>query len=178
MPARTYSFIEPALGIIVASSEKLSACMYIASRPIANATRKIQLAAIPCPTETRTVVATMRPNTVLIAVGSPTARRSSRCGCACASKESPLSQWRPRGQTPRDHFVHIIRSPDKKCELLLSYCGIASHMAIRASIPIRAAHMAGLRSPQLLADAAVPRLARGLGRDERPDPAELVPAEA
>jgi hypothetical protein len=31
-PARTYSFIEPAFGIIVASSEKLITCAYITTR--------------------------------------------------------------------------------------------------------------------------------------------------
>src|ERR671921_123651 len=92
-PARTYSFIEPALGIIVASSEKLSACVYIATMAIASATRKIQLAANPWPTDTSTVVATMSPNTVLIAVGRPTARRSS-CGAAVdASMMYLSSSW-------------------------------------------------------------------------------------
>ena len=51
MPARTYSFIEPAFGIIVASSEKLMLWKYIVMRPIASAARKTQLAAKPCPTE-------------------------------------------------------------------------------------------------------------------------------
>src|SRR5215207_604214 len=99
-PARTYSFIEPALGIIVASSEKLSACMYIATMAIARATRKIQLAANPWPTDTSTVVATMSPNTVLIAVGRPTARRSS-CGAAVDASMMYLSSLGPSG--PDDH---------------------------------------------------------------------------
>jgi hypothetical protein len=47
MPARTYSFIEPAFGIIVASSAKLMLCRYIVMRPIASAARKTQLAAKP-----------------------------------------------------------------------------------------------------------------------------------
>ena len=72
-PARTYSFIEPAFGIIVASSEKLVLCMYIVTRPIPSAARKTQLAAKPWPTEMRTPPATMRLNVVPIAVGSPTA---------------------------------------------------------------------------------------------------------
>ena len=37
MPARTYSFIEPARGIIVASSEKLIDWRYMATSPIASA---------------------------------------------------------------------------------------------------------------------------------------------
>src|SRR5215207_8517636 len=99
-PARTYSFIEPALGIIVASSEKLRACMYIATMAIARATRKIQLAANPWPTDTSTVVATTSPKTVLIAVGSPTARRSS-CGAVIDPSIVPLLLLGPSG--PDDH---------------------------------------------------------------------------
>jgi hypothetical protein len=82
--------MEPAFGISVASSEKLIACMYIVSRPIASASRKIQLALKPWPTLTSTVVATIRPKTVLMAVGRPTARRSSCGACACASTDVTL----------------------------------------------------------------------------------------
>src|SRR5215212_2021221 len=99
-PARTYSFIEPALGIIVASSEKLSACMYMATMAIARATRKIQLAANPWPTDTSTVVATTSPNTVLIAVGRPTARRSS---CGAAVDASICTSPPPGPFRPDDH---------------------------------------------------------------------------
>ena len=83
MPARTYSFIEPAFGIIVASSEKLMLWKYIVMRPIPSAARKTQLAAKPCPTEISTPPATIRLNVVPIAVGSPTARRSSPTPDAC-----------------------------------------------------------------------------------------------
>ena len=39
-PARTYSFIEPAFGIIVASSAKLIDCRYMTSSATASAARK------------------------------------------------------------------------------------------------------------------------------------------
>ena len=52
-------------------------CRYIAISPIANATRKTQLAKKPAATEANTVEATISPNVVPIAVGKPTARRSS-----------------------------------------------------------------------------------------------------
>ncbi len=44
-PARTYSFIEPAFGIIVASSEKLMIWKYMTTRAITMAYSPIQLAA-------------------------------------------------------------------------------------------------------------------------------------
>src|ERR671933_1560949 len=110
-PARTYSFMDPAFGIRVASSEKLIACMYIVSRPIASASRKIQLALKPWPTLTRTVVATISPKTVLMAVGRPTARRSSCGACGLASTDvTPLPPCvRPlAGGAPR--FVYITQT--------------------------------------------------------------------
>jgi hypothetical protein len=47
IPARTYSFIEPARGIIVASSEKLIDWRYMASRPIPSATSQLYEKANP-----------------------------------------------------------------------------------------------------------------------------------
>lgn len=75
--ARTYSFIDPALGIMVASSEKLIACRNITSNATPRAMANIQLAAKPCGTVTMTEVATIRPNVAPIEVGSPTACRES-----------------------------------------------------------------------------------------------------
>ena len=84
-PARTYSFIEPAFGIIVASSEKLMAAKIIVTNPIASAISHTQLAKNPPATVARTLDATIRLNVVPIAVGSPTTRRSSPSPATCAS---------------------------------------------------------------------------------------------
>ena len=83
-PARTYSFIDPAFGIIVASSEKLMAAKIIVMKPIASAISHTQLAKNPPATVASTLEATMRLNVVPIAVGSPTTRLSRPISGACA----------------------------------------------------------------------------------------------
>ncbi len=84
-PARTYSFIEPAFGIIVASSEKLMLAKIIVTKPIASAISHTQLAKKPPATVASTDEATMRLKVVPIAVGSPTTRRSSPSPPSCVT---------------------------------------------------------------------------------------------
>ena len=84
-PARTYSFIEPAFGIIVASSEKLMAAKIIVTNPIASAISHTQLAKNPPATVASTLDATMRLNVVPMAVGRPTTRCSSPISGVCAA---------------------------------------------------------------------------------------------
>ncbi len=73
-----YSFIDPALGIIVASSAKLIDWRNMATSATARASRKTQLAKKPETTVARTVDATISPKVVPIAVGSPTAGARGR----------------------------------------------------------------------------------------------------
>jgi hypothetical protein len=90
-PARTYSFIDPAFGIMVASSEKLMLAKIIVMNPIASAISQTQLAKKPPATVASTLDATIRLNVVPIAVGRPTTRRSRVTSGACAAMSPPVS---------------------------------------------------------------------------------------